>query len=142
MVPVHFCDTPVQLRLHYPLIVTYTKSILRRSFEILAIAGPYDKQSVGPTTCSIVLQAVTNLSSETTDQTNADLIRANIRGSGQCSQDSTNLLQGQGLQEAYPAQGHSSVALHLRTCTVCGMLNIARIQGRQGFAVRTGKASL
>jgi hypothetical protein len=58
---------------------------------------------------------------------------------GQRSQDSTNLLQGQGLQEAHPAQGHPSVAPH---CAQSLILNCGRIQGRQGFAVCPGKASL
>ena len=35
--------------------------------------------------------------------------------SGQRTQDPTNLLQGQGLQEAHPAQGHPSVTLNVYT---------------------------
>jgi hypothetical protein len=59
-----------------------------------------------------------------------------IHLSGQRSQDPTNLLQGQGLQEAHPAQGHPSVALY--NLRLVPILKIGRVQGRKGFAVRAG----
>lgn len=64
-------------------------------------------------------------------KTNAD-----FRLSGQRSQDPPNLLQGQRLQEAHPAQGHPLV-INAPICFL-RMLRRCRIQGRKGLSVRTG----